>query len=77
MVELAVKRKKKKIKAFFKLQACIGGWLYWVWVGGGWMREGKTERQRIEMKREERRERDFLYYFYCVIYIILICSMKK
>ena len=71
MVELAVKRKKKKIKAFFKLQACIGGWLYWVWVGGGWMREGKTERQRIEMKREERREkreRFFILFLLCNLY---------
>ena len=65
MAELAVKRKKKKIKAFFKLQACIGGWLFWVWVGGGWMREGKTERRRTEMMREER---EFFY-------IILLCNL--
>ena len=36
-------------------------------VGGGWMRERKTERWRIEMKKEERE----------IFYIILICSMKK
>ena len=44
MAELALKRKKKKIKAYFKLQVCIGGWFFWVWVGGGWMR--KREKQR-------------------------------
>ena len=34
-----------------------GGWLFWVWVGGGWLREenGETEiRERTEMKREDR-----------------------
>ena len=36
--------KRKKIKTFFKLPMCIGGW----------MRERKTERQSTEMKREER-----------------------
>ena len=56
------------------MQACIGGWLYWVWVGGGWMREGKTERQITEIKREER---EIFYIILLLIYIILICSMKK
>ena len=64
MAELAVKR-KKKIKNFFKLQACIGGWLFWVWVGGGCMRKGKAERQRIEVKREERE----------IFYIILLRNL--
>ena len=35
-------------------------------------KERKIERRRTEMKREERRERDFFILFYSVIYIILI-----
>ena len=55
---------------------------WWVVVLGlGWWwvdeKEGKTERWRTEMKREERRERGFFILFYCVIYMILICCMKK
>ena len=34
-------------------------------VGGGWMRERKTERWRIEMKKEERE----------IFYIILLCNL--
>ena len=38
------------------------------------MREGKTERQITEIKREER---EIFYIILLLIYIILICSMKK
>ena len=36
----------------------FSGWcLFWVWVGGGWLRKGNREtkiRERTEMKREDK-----------------------
>ena len=64
MAELALERKKKKNQGFFQVAASIGGWLFWIWVGGGWMR--KREKQRDGEQRE--RERDFLYYFINLYY---------
>ena len=67
MAELALERKKKKLRLFSSFsKACIVGWLFWVWVGGGWMR--KREKQRDgEQRRREKRDRFF--------YIILIYCM--
>ena len=46
---------------------CIVGWLYWVWVSGGWMRkkERKIERWRTKMKRDEKE----------IFVIILFCNL--
>ena len=52
-----------------------GGCLFWVWVGGGWLREGNRETKIRENRDEERRQIVILFYFYilcyCVIYTIL------
>ena len=77
MAELALKRKNKN-QGFFQV-AGVNWWVVVLGLGWWWVdeKEGKTERWRTEMKREERRERGFFILFYCVIYMILICCMKK
>ena len=76
MVELAWGR-KKKWRLFFKSQQGVYCWVVVLGLGWWWVdeKERKIEWGRIEMKREERkekRERDLFILFYSVIYIILI-----
>ena len=68
MAELALKRKNKN-QGFFPV-AGVNWWVVVLGLGWWWVdeKEGKTERWRTEMKREERRERGFFY-------IILLCNL--
>ena len=71
MAKLALQRKKKSrfFSSFSK--ACIVGWLFWVWVGGGWMRKREKQRDKEQRCREKREEREIYIY----IYIILFCNL--
>ena len=47
-----------------------GGCFFWVWVGGGWLREGSREtkiRERTKMKREDK----YFFYFIFIYYVIV------